>query len=110
MRFKPHLAPIFAKAKKEDSFFNESLVAEMGFFIALTSRIVEDFACGYSARFLLALSPSRRLNRHLEALTSLTHSLRPEGHGRTKHSFETKRKELKPPLGDLSSFGCGDGI
>ena len=31
VRFKSHLAPIFAKAKKEDSFLNESLVAEMGF-------------------------------------------------------------------------------
>ena len=31
VRFKTHLATIFAKAKKEDSFLNESLVAEMGF-------------------------------------------------------------------------------
>ena len=31
LRFKTHLAPIFAKAKKEDSFLNESVVAEMGF-------------------------------------------------------------------------------
>ena len=69
------------------------MVAEMGFFIALTSRIVQNFACGYSARFLLALSPSRRINRRLEGLSSLTHSLRPEGHERAKLSFETKKKE-----------------
>ncbi len=53
-----------------------SLVAGVGFFIALTSRIVENFACDYSACFLLALSPSHRINRHLEDFSSLTHDLR----------------------------------
>ena len=65
----------------------------MRFFTALTSRIVENLACGYSARFLLALSPSRRTNRRLEGLSSLTHSLRPEGHEMAKLSFETQKKE-----------------
>ena len=56
------------------------MVAEMGFFIALTSRIVVNFACDYSARFILALSPSRPENRSPKGFRSLTHSLRPEGH------------------------------
>ena len=34
VRFKPHLAPFLPKAKKEDSFFNESLTWEMGFAIS----------------------------------------------------------------------------
>ena len=36
-----------------------------------------------------------------------THNL--EGRG-ARSPTETKKKKLKPPNGDLSSFGCGDGI
>ena len=67
-------------------------VFKMGFFIALTSRIVQNFACGYSACFLLALSSSRRINRRLDAFSSLTHDLLRRSL-RAKHSFETKKKE-----------------
>ena len=86
--------------------FRVLLVAEMGLFISLTSRIVENFACGYSARFLLALSPSHRINRRLEGLSSLTHSLRPEGHGRAKLSFETKKKKPTMNLWFNLGFFC----
>ena len=83
-----------------------SLVAGVGFFIALTSRIVENFACDYSPRFLLALSPSHRENRSPKGFRSLTHSLRPEGHGRANRNFETKKKKPTPNLWFNLGFFC----
>ena len=69
MRFTSHLAPIFAKGKKESSPFGEPLVAEMGFekskagyllFVGRTRQITQ-----YAATAVADIDPDSTLREAL---------------------------------------------
>ena len=82
----------------------------MGFFIAPSAFVSHSIA----RQALLALLATRDI-ASAKTVINLFVPRSPipfsEGHGGAKIPFpQTKKKELKSPNGNLSSFGCGDGI
>ena len=63
MRFNSRNSNLFAKGKKEDSFFNESLVAEMGFDKKCFIRVI----CGANLKVAISTLVSK-ITRYFFAL------------------------------------------
>ena len=76
------------------------LVAEMGFFIAPSAFVSSPFASVHSARPTRNARHRFGKNGYQPFCASLSHSLRPEGHGRAENpTSKTKKKELNHPNG-----------